>query len=205
MKKFVSWLMIMCMCVTCFAESRTLVINNSGYYMMIVPQDASPRFEKIDVVIDVRNGEVPTTPTNPGDPTANPLEEEVKKIAQGIASNQDAALLSAVYGVFAKNIKSGAMSKEAFDLSFDVARRIAAKRLEKDWGSAFAIFDARIKAASDLGEALQSIADGLAAAAGTTASSLVEGQEQPEYINMEMIMIIINAILKLLELLGALD
>lgn len=185
-------------------DNRVLVINKTGYFLMVTPTTGVPRFEKVDVVIDVSDGET-VTPTDPTTPSADPIADAVEKIADKVGGKNDAATLAAVYQFFADQLKSGAMSGGGFRIGFTTARRIAAGRLANDWSDAFKKFDGMVDDHDDLAGALSSIADGLARSADESASAILESNvAHPESIEVAGILALIEAIIQLLELLGVL-
>lgn len=182
-------------------DKHVLVVNDSGYYLMVTPSDGVPRFEKIDVVIDVtKNGGGPSTPTTPG---GDPVAKEVTSLCSG-KPQKDAAALAAVYQFFADKLSSGAMDKAGFDIGFATARRIASTQLAGKWDDVFASLDSKMGTAPDLAAYLKSCADGFGNYAGESAPDILANNDVEEALDPMSIMAIIEAIINLLKLLGVL-
>jgi len=203
MKKLLTFLLMLSASVVYAGDSRTLVINDSGYYLMITPQTAAPYFEKIDVVIDVTsNGQTPTDPQEPDTPDEDPIVKEAERMAQSIGNKKDAEIVAAAYLFFSDKLASGEMDKSGFETAFKVARRIAGRRLEEDWSPAWKVFDEGMEKTNDLPSYLAKISEGLSNYANVESSELLNS-EREDATGAE-ILLIIEAIVQLLKLLGVL-
>jgi len=144
-------------------------------------------------------------PDNPTTPTLNPTAEKAYNAAAGIGSKQDAAILSAVYRYFADALSSGNLKEKDIRENFAIARRLAVKDLSGDWSGVFDSWDTEMKTVVNLSVWMGDVSDGLASFAGTSSSSLLErSSDQPEEIELGSILMIIEAIVQLLKLLGIL-
>lgn len=210
MSKFLTLVIVLIGHSVAFAqEKQILVINESGYYLMITPQNKPPYFEEIDVVIDLLgNGPTPTNPTlpptNPAPPAPkeDPVIKQAREVAALIGDKREAEIVGAVYRFFAVKLEDGSMDKAGFDAGFKIARRVAAKRLSPDWSDAWEIFDKGMGEADDLSKYLYKVADGLSEYAGYE-SSAIPTEEREQATGLE-ILAIIEAVIALLELLGVL-
>ena len=199
MKTLIAFLLL---CTTAFAEdTRVLVINDSGHYLMIAPTSGAPRFEKFEVVLDVRTGSTPTDPpTNP--PTADPIVQEAHDMAAAIGSKRDAEIVAALYAKFSEMLSDGTIDRDGYNTAWAMSRLIVVNRLEHkgSWASSLDILDNKAKASADLGKYMSKISQGFAKYAGVEQSQLLSESRQ-DITGIE-IMAIINAIMELLRLLG---
>lgn len=195
--------LILSTCLAQAADKHVLVVNDSGYYLMVTPDNAAPRFEKIDVVIDVtKNGGGPTTPSDPGTPTEDPIVQGAYDAAKSVGNKKDAEVLGAVYTFFAEKLNSGEMDEEGLRKHFTTVRAVAERRLTGDWGAALKQFDEGQASAQNLAAYFDKIGRGLTKFAGTTPEAAL-AEDREDITGMEIIALI-EAIMQLLKLLGVL-